>query len=111
MQDWIGHASIGNTCIYAQLTSRRRDEEAREVLTVKSYLFRVELVEEDDGRWSAGVPALVGCATCGITREEALHNIRDAVEAYVRAMQKAGEEIPNDAPLQVINEPVVAITV
>jgi site-specific recombinase XerD len=31
VQDWIGHASIGNTVIYAQLTSRRRDEEARKV--------------------------------------------------------------------------------
>jgi type 1 fimbriae regulatory protein FimB len=31
VQGWIGHASIGNTVIYAQLTSRRRDEEARKV--------------------------------------------------------------------------------
>lgn len=29
VQDWIGHASITNTTIYAQLTNRRRDEEAR----------------------------------------------------------------------------------
>jgi len=33
VQDWIGHASIKNTVIYAQLTSRRRDEEARRVFT------------------------------------------------------------------------------
>jgi predicted RNase H-like HicB family nuclease len=81
------------------------------VLTVKSYVFRVELVEEDDGRWSAGVPVLPGCATWGYTREEALHNIHDAVEAYIRDMQKAGEEIPKDATTQVIEEPVVAVTV
>jgi hypothetical protein len=31
VQDWISHASIKNTVIYAQLTSRRRDEEARKV--------------------------------------------------------------------------------
>jgi site-specific recombinase XerD len=31
VQDWVGHASIRNTVIYAQLTSRRRDEEARKV--------------------------------------------------------------------------------
>lgn len=77
---------------------------------MKSYLFRVDLVEEDDGRWSAEVPALPGCATCGDTREEAIDNIRDAVEAYIRDMQKAGEEIPKDATLQVLNEPVVAVT-
>jgi predicted RNase H-like HicB family nuclease len=78
---------------------------------VKSYIFRVELVEEDDGRWSAGVSVLPGCATWGYTREEALRNIRDAVEAYVRDMQKAGEDVPKDAATQVIEEPVVAITV
>jgi type 1 fimbriae regulatory protein FimB len=33
VQGWIGHASIKNTVIYAQLTSRRRDEEARRVFT------------------------------------------------------------------------------
>jgi hypothetical protein len=31
VQDWVGHAPIKNTVIYAQLTSRRRDEEARRV--------------------------------------------------------------------------------
>jgi integrase/recombinase XerD len=31
VQDWIDQASIRNTVIYAQLTSRRRDEEARKV--------------------------------------------------------------------------------
>jgi integrase len=31
VQDWVGHASIRNTVIYAQLRSRRRDEEARKV--------------------------------------------------------------------------------
>jgi antitoxin HicB len=81
------------------------------VLAVKSYVFRVELVEEDDGRWSAGVPVLPGCATWGYTREEALHNIHDAVEAYIRDLQNAGEEIPKNATTQVIEEPVVAVTV
>ena len=78
---------------------------------MKSYLFRVELVEEDDGRWSAGVPSLPGCTTWGYTREEALRNIRDAAEAYLRDMQKAGDEIPQDATIQVMNEPVVSVTV
>ena len=31
VQDWVGHASIKNTVIYAQLTSHRRDEQARRV--------------------------------------------------------------------------------
>lgn len=76
-----------------------------------TYIFRVELVKEDDGRWSAGVPALPGCATWGYTKEEALQNIRDGVEAYIHAMQKAGEKIPQEATIKVINEPAVAVTV
>jgi len=32
VQDWIGHVSTGNTTIYAQLTSHRRDEGARKVI-------------------------------------------------------------------------------
>lgn len=78
---------------------------------MKSYVFRVVLVEEDDGRWSTEVPALPGCATCGDTKEEALTNIRDAAEAYLRDMQNAGEDIPEDATIQVLNEPAVAVTV
>lgn len=78
---------------------------------MKSYIFRIALTEEDDGRWSAWIDALPGCATCGDTKEEALANIRDAAEAYLRDMQKAGDEMPTDATLQILNEPVVAVTV
>ena len=31
VNDWVGHASISNTMIYTHLTSRRRDERARQV--------------------------------------------------------------------------------
>ena len=78
---------------------------------MKSYVFRVELVEEDDGRWSAGVPVLPGCATWGDMKEEALRNMHDAVEAYIRDMQVTGEDIPRDATTRVMDEPVVAVTV
>ena len=78
---------------------------------MKSYVFHVELIQEDDGRWSAGVPVLPGCATWGETKGEALRNINDAVEAYVRDMYAAGEDVPLDATIQVHDEPVVAITV
>ena len=77
---------------------------------MKSYFFRIVLTKEDDGRWSAEVPTLPGCATCGDTQEEAVDNIHDAVEAYIRDMQKAGEEIPTDATLPVLTQPVVAVT-
>lgn len=62
-----------------------------------TYIFRVELIQEEDGRWSARVPSLRGCATCGDSKEEALQNIRDAADIYVSDMQKMGEEISKDA--------------
>jgi predicted RNase H-like HicB family nuclease len=77
---------------------------------MKTYIFRIELEEEEDGRWSAGIPALPGCASWGDTRDEALRNLRDAAEAYVRDMEKAGEEVPQEATMEVIREPVVAVT-
>ena len=79
--------------------------------STKTYFFQVEIAQEEDGRWSAWVESLPGCATWGYTKQEALRNIRDAVEAYIRDMQKAGEDIPADAPTRVVDAPVVAVTV
>jgi predicted RNase H-like HicB family nuclease len=91
--------------------ANRTASTTREVPVVKSYVFLAELLQEEDGRWSAGVPSLPGCATWGHTRVEALRNLRDAVEAYVRDVHEAGGEIPKDAPAQVRDEPLVAVTV
>jgi predicted RNase H-like HicB family nuclease len=78
---------------------------------VTSYLFHAEIVREDDGRWSAGVPSLPGCATWGHSRKEALRNLQDAVEAYIRAVERVGGTLPKEATRQVTEEPVIAVTV
>jgi antitoxin HicB len=78
---------------------------------MKSYVFQAELVEEEDGRWSAGVPALPGCATWGKTREEALRNLHDAVGAYLRDVERAGAAFPRGAARDVTDEPLVAVTI
>lgn len=62
---------------------------------VKSHIFKV-VIEEDwfeDGRkaYHASCPALKGCHTWGHTAEEALANIREAVELYVEDLRAAGE--------------------
>lgn len=33
VKDWLGHADISNTLVYAQLTSRTRDEQARRIFS------------------------------------------------------------------------------
>jgi predicted RNase H-like HicB family nuclease len=50
---------------------------------MKTYIFEVELEQDDDGRWSATIPALVGCSTWGYTKEEALQALREAAKAYL----------------------------
>jgi len=87
-------------------------ERAKEALLVrKTYIFRVEIEQEEDGRWSAEVPTLSGCATWGYTREEALRSIREATELYIESLLAHGERVPTDAPKEIIEEPAVAVTV
>ncbi|BCV20342.1 type II toxin-antitoxin system HicB family antitoxin [Moorella sp. Hama-1] len=40
--------------------------------------FTVILIPEDDGRWTAEVPTLPGCATWGSTQQQALERIKEA---------------------------------
>jgi predicted RNase H-like HicB family nuclease len=51
-------------------------------------------VEPDDGRFYAEAPALPGCHSWGHTYEEALQNIKEAVELWIEVMRDAGEPIP-----------------
>ena len=76
---------------------------------VKTYVFRIELTEEDDGRWSAWIDVLPGCASWGYTKDEALKAIHDAAEAYVEDMIEAGEVLPTEGVFTV-EAPVVTIT-
>ena len=45
--------------------------------------LKVVIEEGDDGYYVASVPALKGCWSQGKTREEALANIREAIELYL----------------------------
>jgi len=62
---------------------------------MKTYVFRVQLEEEEDGRWSVWIDALPGCAAWGYTKEEALEAIQDAAEAYVEDLLETGEKVPD----------------
>ncbi|MDI1242658.1 MAG: type II toxin-antitoxin system HicB family antitoxin [bacterium] len=39
--------------------------------------------DETSGDWAAWCPELPGCASAGITQEDALENIREAIEIYL----------------------------
>ena len=42
------------------------------------------------------MPALPGCVSQGKSKEEALENIREAVELHLECMREDGEEIPSE---------------
>lgn len=50
---------------------------------MKSYILKVELEQDEDGRWNAVVPALDACYTWGNTREEALEHIQGAARCCI----------------------------
>lgn len=80
--------------------------------TVNTYVFQVELEQEEDGRWSAWIEALPGCATWGDSKEEALNGLREAAQAYVDVLTEHGWPLPDEAvqAAHVIPAPAVART-
>ena len=49
--------------------------------------FQVQLIPSDDGGFTALVPALPGCISEGDTHDEALNNIKDAIELYLEPIE------------------------
>ena len=47
--------------------------------------FRVVLEPAEEGGYTVYVPSLPGCISEGDTREEALKNIREAIELYLES--------------------------
>ena len=50
----------------------------------------------EDGFWVAECPSLPGCISQGETREEAVTNIREAIELYIEALDEDGIAVPDD---------------
>lgn len=57
---------------------------------------QVILVPDPDGGYVVEVPSLPGCYSQGETVEEALSNIREAIELHIETMIEDGEEVPED---------------
>lgn len=50
--------------------------------------FKVVLEPSEDGGYTVYVPALPGCISEGDTIEEALQNIREAIELYLEPSEE-----------------------
>ena len=50
--------------------------------------------KESDGGYHAFCPALPGCHSEGDTLDDAIANIREAIEVYLESLKAHGEPIP-----------------
>ncbi len=50
----------------------------------------------EDGFWVAECPSLPGCISQGRSKEEAIENIKEAIEAYTGALVEDGIPVPED---------------
>lgn len=64
--------------------------------------FKVVIEPEEEGGYHVYCPSLKGCHSCGITIEEALENIKEAIALYLEP-----DEIDLDSPDKQIYEVAV----
>lgn len=57
---------------------------------------QVILYPGESGYWVAECPSLPGCVSQGITKEEAITNVREAIEGYILALREDGLQIPEE---------------
>ena len=58
------------------------------------YKYRILIEKDENGIYIASCPALQGCYSQGDTVDEALQNIKDAIQLHIEARQALGETIP-----------------
>ncbi len=61
-----------------------------------TYTFRADVHQEDDGRWSAWIDSLPGCATWGYSEGEAVEALKEAAALFVNSLISRGKPIPDD---------------
>lgn len=55
---------------------------------------RVTIYSGEDGYWVVECPSLPGCVSQGKTQEEALINIKEAIQGYILALEEDGLPVP-----------------
>jgi predicted RNase H-like HicB family nuclease len=57
---------------------------------------QVVLYPGEDGYWVVECPSLPGCVSQGRTKQEAIANIKEAIQGYTAALQQDGLPVPED---------------
>ncbi|MBI4532489.1 MAG: type II toxin-antitoxin system HicB family antitoxin [Candidatus Melainabacteria bacterium] len=55
---------------------------------------QVFIYSGEDGYWVAECPSLPGCLSQGKTKDEAIKNVKEAIEAYISVLVEDGRSIP-----------------
>ncbi|MYC28656.1 MAG: type II toxin-antitoxin system HicB family antitoxin [Chloroflexi bacterium] len=50
----------------------------------------------EDGYWVVECPSLPGCISQGLTKKEAINNIKKAIEEYIASLEDDGMPVPED---------------
>ncbi|MCX6156014.1 MAG: type II toxin-antitoxin system HicB family antitoxin [Candidatus Kapabacteria bacterium] len=50
----------------------------------------------EDGFWLAQCPSLPGCLSQGLTKSEAISNIKEAIELYIECLEEDGLLVPEE---------------
>lgn len=62
--------------------------------------FAITFEKDEDGFIIVSCLALPGCHSQGKTKEEAVENIREAIQGYVASLQKHDEPLPEILEVQ-----------
>ena len=58
--------------------------------------YRVLVEVDEDGVFVAEVPSLPGCVSQGVSSDEALTNIKEAISLYIESLEERGEPVPHE---------------
>ena len=64
---------------------------------------QVVIYPGEDDYWVAEVPSLPGCISQGKSREEAVSNVKEAIDAYINAMKEDGLSVPGAGRKSIIS--------
>jgi predicted RNase H-like HicB family nuclease len=71
-------------------------------VSMNKYTIEIFYSEEDEG-YIAIVPELPGCSAFGETEEEALEEIKTAIELWIETAKKEGREVPKPKGKEILS--------
>jgi len=90
----IGSCQPGDS--HARLKTKTRDESYLLKKLWEQVMRQVIIYPGEDQHWVAECPSLPGCVSQGRTREEAISNIREAIQEYISALEEDQLPVPPD---------------